>query len=155
MALNVLHNDFVFDTFEQCTYYDCESLHGYLTTDQNSLNVIHMNIRSCNRNFDEFAIFINQTGVEFPVIVLTETWLTAESDWLNILGYRAFHSIRGARAGGGVTILVSDRLNSDKKDNLCRNSASAEILAVEVDVGTESFTIFGVYRPPLGSVFFV
>ena len=153
MALNVLHNDFVFDTFEQCTYYDCESLHGYLTTDQNSLNVIHMNIRSCNRNFNEFAIFINQTGVEFPVIVLTETWLTAESDWLNILGYRAFHSIRGARAGGGVTILVSDRLNSDKKDNLCRNSASAEILAVEVDVGTESFTIFGVYRPPLGSVF--
>ena len=155
MALNVLHNDFVFDTFEQCTYYyDCESLHGYLTTDQNSLNVIHMNIRSCNRNFDEFPIFINQTGVEFPVIVLTETWLTAESDWLNILGYRAFHSIRGARALGGVTILVSDRINSDKKDNLCRNSASAEILAVEVDVGNESFTIFGVYRPPLGSVFF-
>ena len=79
--------------------------------------------------------------------------MTAESDWLNILGYRAFHSIRGARAGGGVTILVSDRLNSDKKDNLCRNSASAEILAAEVDVGNELFTIFGVYRPPLGSVF--
>ena len=63
MALNVLLNDFVFDTFEQCTYYDCESSHGYLTADHNFLNVIHMNIRSCNKIFGEFAIFINQTGV--------------------------------------------------------------------------------------------
>ena len=78
------------------------------------------------------------------MIELTETWVTAESDWLNILGYRAFHSIRRARAGKGVTILVSDRLKTDRKDNLCRNSASAEILDVEVDVGNEPFTIFGV-----------
>ena len=96
-------------------------------------------------------MFLNQTGLQYSVIVLTETWLTEDSSWQEVLGFKSYHSIRRGNTGGRVTILVNDSCRSTKIDHMSINSPSAEILTIGVENGNESFTVFGVYRPPLSS----
>ena len=140
------------DNSTQCTYYNPDTLFSCLADHTMSFNVIHINIRSYKKNFDEFVMFLNQTGLQYSVIVLTETWLTEDSSWQEMLGFKSYHSIRRGKAGGRVTILVNDSCRSTKIDHMSINSPSAEILTIGVETGNESFTVFGVYRPPLSSV---
>ena len=136
----------------QSTYYNPNTLSSCLADHTMLFNVIHINIRSCNKNFDEFIMFLNQTGLQYSVIVLTETWLTEDSSWQEVLGFKSYHSIRRGKAGGGVTILVNDSCRSTKIDQMSINSPRAEILTIGVETRNESFTVFGVHRLRLSSV---
>ena len=76
----------------QCTYYNPDTLSSCLADHTMSFNVIHINIRY--KNFDEFVMFLNQTCLQYSVIVLTETWLTEDSSWQEVLGFKSYHSIQ-------------------------------------------------------------
>ena len=62
-------NDMTDDNSTQCTYYNPDTLFSCLADHTMSFNVIHINIRSYNKNFDEFVMFLNQTGLQYSVIV--------------------------------------------------------------------------------------
>ena len=94
------------DNSTQCTYCNPDTLSSCLADHTMSFNVIHINIRSYNKNFDEFVMFLNQTGLQYSVIVLTETWLTEDSSWQEVLGFKSYHSIRRGKAGGGAQIKI-------------------------------------------------
>ena len=64
-----------FKYFEDCQYYDLNSINNYIDTNTHkSINIIHINIRSTCKNFDEFFINLERTKTKFQVIILTETW---------------------------------------------------------------------------------
>ena len=54
---------------------------------------------------NELLAHLNSIKPQFHVIVLSKTWLNFEKDWLDIEGYKAFHSIRRTKRGGGITVL--------------------------------------------------
>ena len=65
-----------FNYFEDCQYFDLNSINNYIDTNTSkSINIIHINIRSARKNLDEFLINLERTKTKFQVIILTETWL--------------------------------------------------------------------------------
>ena len=47
--------------------------------DPNSFDILHLNIRSLNKNFDNFKTFLAECSHNFSIICLTETWCTDDS----------------------------------------------------------------------------
>jgi len=140
-----------FNSENQCTYFDVESIKDFVY-ESNNINIIHLNIRSANKNLDEFIVNLRRIKINFKIIVLTETWLNSSSDWLDVPGYHAFHSIREGRAGGGVTILVSCDLSAELLPALTLNVDCHESVAVNVSAGGQALAILGTYRPPCSSL---
>ena len=68
---------------------------AFCSNNKTDLNVICYNIRSCNKNFDEFLVYIDSIKLKFDVIILVETWLTPRKLPLYSLeGYTGFHSVK-------------------------------------------------------------
>ena len=56
--------------------------------------MIHLNIRSAEKNFEKLKDFLSQTGSFFKVLCLTETWLidrNSESSLYQLPQYTAIH----------------------------------------------------------------
>ena len=85
---NYTHNDAL------CSYYGCRLFKSSFAGDTASLRLLHFNCRSAKKNLDEFLILLYRLGVEFHIIILTETWLNSEQDWNEMPGYTAYHSIK-------------------------------------------------------------
>lgn len=92
------------------------------------------------------------------VICLCETWLNnfnvfiLESEFIDFIPY---HCCRVDKVGGGLSILVSNKYESQQIDSLC--NPDIELLAVNItcsDYSSTSLThlVVCVYRPPSGSV---
>ena len=124
------------------------SLDDELPLSEGNLNIIHLNIRSVATNLDEFLVNLRKFQGVFHIIVLTETWLDQISDWTELRGYKSFHTIRTGRKGGGVSILVNERISCTELSELSLVSAEYESICVKVSSGSYSYHIFGVYRPP-------
>ena len=58
-------------------------------------SILHLNMRSCRRNFPLFHVFLTSLLTNFSIIALTETWLTKDIDLLfNLDGYNEFSMYR-------------------------------------------------------------
>ena len=89
-----------FNFFDDCQYYDLNSINNYIDTNTpKSINIIHINIRSARKNLDEFLINLERTRTKFQVIILTETWLNCQKDFNEIPGFNSFHSFRPKKGG--------------------------------------------------------
>ena len=85
-----------------CTSFCLDDLNNNEGLLNNEYNILTLNIRSCNANFNEFLSLLEIIKVKFPIIILTETWIKNDLDNFDIPGYVSFHSNRqGSRKGGG------------------------------------------------------
>jgi len=79
---------------------------------QDNLKIIHLNIRSYNKNNSEFWNYINSLEAHFGIIALTETWTTlATEDGLNCPGYNTFTKSRTTGKGGGLALLIDNKFS--------------------------------------------
>ena len=79
---------------------------------ENSFSIIHINIRSINKNFEHFKSFYSKLGYMFDVICFTETWddanvnLASNSNF-QLPGYSIVSQARNnGLKGGGVALYV-------------------------------------------------
>ena len=70
-----------FNYFDDCQYYDLNSINNYIDTNTPKSINIHINIRSARKNLDEFLINLERTRTKFQVIILTETWLNCQENF--------------------------------------------------------------------------
>ena len=74
-----------------------------------SFSVLHLNIRSMNKNFEAFQDFYKSLNTKFSIICLTETWANDSdinhSSLFQLEGYIPVHRIRKSRQGGGLLYL--------------------------------------------------
>ena len=113
----------------------------YFDTDQIEFSNTHFsilcfNIRSVNKNFENFTFLLKQMKHKFKVICLIETWCRTE-DILNsnfqIPGYKAIHQPRKSGGkGGGVSIFVHNSFTFKKREDLNINCSDCESLTVEL-----------------------
>ena len=76
----------------------------------NNLSIIILNIRSFNKNIDNFLTFLGLFTYEPDILIFTETWLTKYDDpiiyFKNYNIYQMNRSFKNKKRGGGVAILV-------------------------------------------------
>ena len=111
-----------------------------------------MNIRSCNKQLNELLAHLNSIKPKFHLIVLSETWLNFKEDWLDIEGYKAFHSIRRSKRGGGITVLSNINFSSELIPHLTRIKETFKSVCIEIIFLKKNYKIIGAYRPPSSSL---
>lgn len=78
-----------------------------------SLSVLHLNIRSLNKNFmmlKELLHDLRLQNVKVDAVLLCETWLNNYNDSLvNIDGFNLITKHRQSGKAGGLAIYISDR----------------------------------------------
>ena len=74
----------------------------------NSLIIIHVNVRSLNKNFDKLYELITEMKIKPDVIGLTETWINKTRPFTNSLpGYNFIHN-NSKQSHGGVGFFISN-----------------------------------------------
>ena len=109
------------------------------------ITLLHNNIRSLVKNFDEFELFLNVLKPD--IFCLSETWLNEDiSDFeVRIKDYKLFRNDRKGRRGGGVAIYVKNRLFATQTEI----GTDIESLTIEVkQPNGAKFYLSVIYRPP-------
>ena len=78
--------------------------------------VLHVNIRSISKNFDELCAMLTNYAAMPLAIVLSETWLSDndDTDMFQIDGYFPIECVNRKTRGGGVAIYISKQLTYTK-----------------------------------------
>jgi len=125
------------------------SIHKQST--RKKFSVFHLNIRSFQRNSDEFNILLEQLAVRPSVVVLTETWFTTQYTG-DLEGYDAYHTFREDKRGGGVSVYVRKGFKHKSIERWSYNGENMEICSVEISLPTSRVVVHGIYRAPDRSI---
>ena len=135
--------------FDNCDYVD-----KVTNVSDNDLVVMQLNIRGIGSKKTQLLDLIDNSieSKRLDVILLSETWLTPFSPNLNIPGYTLHRQDQHQKKGGGVAILVSNKLRCTVLDEINSNLPETECLAVSVSLRNGGSCIFcSMYRPPNSS----
>ena len=145
-----------------CNYYFEDSLMEILQKRApnhsigNEFSLCHMNIRSLKANLSSFEICLENTGLRFSIIGVSETWLNdVTGNLYNIPGYNLIETHRSGRTGGGVGIYVRHDISFEKGNDLALKAfdqTAYESVFIELDKNTfeknKNIIIGVIYRPP-------
>ena len=132
---------------DSCKYYS-KSLELML---EQGFSVLHINARSLKNKMDSFQTFLTNSGVEWSVICISETWFKDDIlGYFNIDNYDLFASCREGTEGGGTAVYVDKRLNAKARDDL--DILNNENTYVEIQLKHKNVvknTVIGaIYRSP-------
>ena len=110
--------------------------------------IMHENIRSFGKFFDEFHSFASELNRAADVIVFSETWFTANTCH-GVQGYTGYHTYPADKTGGGVSVFIRNCYTSTHMAKFSVCHACNEISVVKVLLSNNcTVIIIGVYRPP-------
>jgi len=121
--------------------------------DKNYFSMICLNIRSVTKNLSDFSNYLDSLSHKFPVIGITETWLSdLNLDNCHLEGYSSENAFRSNRNGGGVSLLIDNHLNYKRRTDLQVFCPEIESLFIEIpkeSLNSHKNTVIGIiYRPP-------
>ena len=101
-----------------------------------SFSVLHLNIRSMNKNFEAFQDFYKSLNTKFTIIRFTETWANDsninQDSLFQLEGYIPVHQIRKCCKGGGIVIFIRDALLYKLRSGLIINFEDMKSLSIEI-----------------------
>lgn len=132
------------DSFQVSKSYVClpDQCSKFVSDTGNTLNILHMNIRSFNKNFDELQTFLAMIKLQCDVIILSECWLRTISVIPNLQGYSSFKSSNPYNQNDGVIIFAKDGVNCSVTEP-CLEEASGLLCTID-----NFIAILAVYRSP-------
>src|SRR6056300_434339 len=105
--------------------YCMENVFIDMKTPSNCFSLFHVNIRSIPANLDKLEQYLNTLKFKFPIIGISETWLTDINHTLyNIDGYIFCDQYRKHKKGGGVGIFVKNNVDFFIREDLSRTEHS-------------------------------
>ncbi|KAG7299269.1 hypothetical protein JYU34_017830 [Plutella xylostella] len=140
-----------FMDFQEETQYnrfvDTKLWTTHLNGTQNSLNIIHINIRSMRKNFNAFLILISQCQKKLDLIILTEINIKKEElPMYRMDDFDMYSNTREIKRGGGILIYAKKELNFSA---FSHNGAASEIIQGQLNtMDQKDIHIVAVYRPP-------
>ena len=143
-----------YDVFSECNENTCDyiSLENYLLTSRDAgLSVISYNIRSFNKNFDNFLSAFSRSNLP-TILNLTETRFSKDFT-VDLDGYNSYHVTRDNETpSGGTSIYVQSHLKSRIINHLSYSNLSIEICTIELSLPNQTVVCMGIYRPHSDSV---
>ena len=133
-----------------CNYINVEDLLSSISFV--TFNILMINIRSCRKNFTNFLACFYNVLTYFSCVILTETWLTVESDsTFNIPGFYSYSLYRDG-VGGGIKLYLKNSIQSKLLSDLAFINGLFEMLTVELLFDRNKVVLTSVYHPPTSSV---
>ena len=126
--------------------------HNFLDNSLDQFSVLHLNIRSIKKNFENFKLLLNSINFPFSVICLSETWwddlAITEKSLYEPPNYNSTQQARGDCKGGGVSIYIHKSLDFTVKPDLSINNNDLESLTIEILSNKKINTLNNaLYRP--------
>ena len=151
--LSTLYNKYenvALDEFDNCDY-----VHKITEVGPTDLVVMQLNIRGLGSKRSQLIDLIN-SGVQSKdpdLLLLSETWLTPFSPTLTVPGYELYQQDRLIKKGGGVAILVSNRLLCCNRPDLSSKLEESECITVDITLKNGGHCIVSsMYRPPNSNI---
>ena len=112
---------------------------------KNIINIYQLNIRSLNKNFDEFLISINDFVKDLDVIILTETWKVANIDCFKIQNFDVYYNNSNFNQNDGVVVYIRSDIQHrvEVVDNY-----EMKFLKVTFNINDKQVILSAIYRPP-------
>lgn len=130
-------------TFATCDDVDSLDL-IHSQTYLNNFLIIHQNIRSMRKNFDNFLVHLNSFLIKPDLIFLSEAWIYDEEVLLfDIEGYTFIYCCNNEYASGGVVAFIK---NSVSFEYYRYNLNSCDVLKVECLLDGRKLILFCFYR---------
>ncbi|XP_065664693.1 uncharacterized protein LOC136086327 [Hydra vulgaris] len=126
--------------------------------EDNSFSMLHINIRSIQKNFESLKQFFHKIDIRFQVTCLSETWcndVSIENNFnCQLPNYKVIHQVRALnKEGGGLCIYIKNSILFKRKPQLSSTTNDYESLCVEIINKTlRNTVIHALYRPPSGSI---
>jgi hypothetical protein len=118
------------------------------------LTILHVNVRSLNKNLDNLLILLKLLKFHFSIIAISESWETELNvDLFHIPGYEKVSALRQNGRGGGVALFVDNSLTFNVRSDLTciigSTNNGCESIFVELNNKQKQKIVAGViYRPP-------
>ena len=123
-------------SFKDSQYFTPEeSMWNLDHLDKSSFSMLHLNIRSLQKNFDSLFNLLVTLKFEFKVICITETGCSDNSMNRNLFKfpqYKSIHQVRRRSKGGDIAVFLQESLTFNIRHNLSVNNADIEALCVEI-----------------------
>lgn len=96
------------DNSFSCDPHDCTK---YINKIDSSIKLLHINIRSINKNFDNLLTLMCLTNINFDIIVLTECWLSKVINIPVLDGYESYSTRNITNQNEGVIVYTKIGIN--------------------------------------------
>lgn len=127
---------------------DRDLLHNELKVSHKLVNIIHVNIRSVNKNLDNLILFLESFSLYFnDIIILSETFQILSTDQCNVPGYVTFYNNAKYNKNDGVIILVKSSISAQFSSYTLSNSL-ATVGRLTIQVNNVTIGITASYKPP-------
>ena len=94
--------------------------------------MLHLNIRSLQKNFDSLFNLLMTLKFEFKVICITETWCSDNHNLFKLPQYNSIHQVKRTGKGGGIAVFLHESLTFNVRHDLSANNANIEALCIEI-----------------------
>ena len=116
--------------------------------DNKVLSVFHLNIRSIQKNFNNFVTFLEAYQFDFCyIIVLSECWSVMGGDQFYIPGYISHYNFANLNKCDGIYVFIKDNLNCTIEDVELIQSKVA-VCRINFTINNISYAISALYRSP-------
>ncbi|CAN7975892.1 unnamed protein product [Ixodes persulcatus] len=129
---------------------DLSSLINFFPSGNSTLTIVHVNIRSIRKYWDEFQIITQNVKHIVDVFVLTEINVhDIFQGPFTLSGYQSFFNTRDSCRGGGIAIYVQDKWYCTE---LKLSFTQAEYLTIKICNSYITVSLLALYRPPSSNV---
>ncbi|PZC86734.1 hypothetical protein B5X24_HaOG206296 [Helicoverpa armigera] len=120
-----------------------ESCKLHLNVSKDNFTVLTYNIRSYQKNFEDFKVALYRLNSNIDVIVLTECWLSEGTIIEEIPGYHTFKTSSQINKNGGIVTYIRTVWNN--ATNSEANLADADSMLLNI---TNDIILLAIYRSP-------
>ena len=116
-------------------YLTPNSVNPTLNPNTANFSLLHLNIRSLNKNFENFKQMLSDLQTQLTVICLSETWCqenSAANSSFQLPGYTVIHQERKHKRGGGLCVFIRNSVSYEILTNYCQNNNENETLCFKI-----------------------
>ena len=140
------------DSYDRCDYLDPDSNADILLNNDSDLNIVQLNIRGLISKQGKLCNEIkgNNNSYMVHVFILNETWVTkANEHMIHIPNYKFICKHRTNKKGGGVGLLVHDKLQFRARNDIRLDyDSDLEYQFIELKSRKRNILVGSMYRPP-------
>ncbi len=120
------------------------------------LSVLHLNVRSLNRNHRALCQFLEMLSVKFDVLILSEVWCTCIDSYCNLFpGYSFYYNLPNDSNVGGIGLYIKNTFtHRELLDYKIKGSDSnrVENTWFEISKYKTKYIVGGIYRHPNNNI---
>lgn len=140
--MDLLDNQKEIETQEYCDF------RTYLEKKENvksALTVIHFNIRSINKNFDELMIYLEEANKHMDIIILSETWKVESVSDYSIPGYSTYYNNSTVNQNDGLLVYIKDHISANVE---IISITETKLMQISMTIDDIQFGITASYKLP-------